>query len=91
MDPSPGMVTVARQAQPDLALAVGSLTDLPYADGEFAGIMLSYSIIHTPRAGLERIITEAARVLRPGGHLLVGFQTGDGTRAMSPAGADGRP
>lgn len=62
---------------------MGSLTELPYPDDQFAGVMLWYSIIHTAPAGQGRIFAEAARVLRQGGHLLVGFQSGEGTRDVS--------
>lgn len=85
VDLSPGMVAMARRDHPNLAFTVGSLTDLPYAEDRFAGVMLWYSIIHTPPAGQARIFAEAARVLRPGGHLMVGFQSGDGTRDVSAA------
>jgi SAM-dependent methyltransferase len=83
VDLSPGMVAMARRDHPGLVFTVGSLTELPYPDGRFAGVMLWYSIIHTPPAGLARIFAEATRVLRPGGHLLVGFQAGEGTRDVS--------
>ena len=83
VDLSPGMIAMARRDHPGLMFTVGSLTDLPYANGQFAGLMLWYSIIHTPLAGLPRVFAEAARVLRPGGHLLAGFQSGDGTRDVS--------
>jgi ubiquinone/menaquinone biosynthesis C-methylase UbiE len=85
IDLSPGMVAVARRTQPGLAFTVGSLTELPYQDDLFAGVMLWFSIIHTPPAGQARIFAEAARVLRPAGHLLVGFQAGEGTRDVAPA------
>jgi SAM-dependent methyltransferase len=85
VDLSPGMVAAAQRVHPDLSFVVGSLTALPYADGRFAGVMLWYSVIHTPPAGQARIFTEAARVLRPGGHLLVGFQSGEGARDVGEA------
>ena len=85
VDLSPGMVEMARRDHPDLDFTVGSLDELPCGDGEFAGVMLWYSIIHTPPAGLDRVLAEAVRVLRPGGHLLVGFQSGTGTRDVAPA------
>jgi len=85
IDLSPRMVAMARRDHPDLPFTVGSLTCLPYPDGQFAGVMLWYSIIHTPPAGLPRIFAETARVLRLGGHLLVGFQAGAGTRDVSAA------
>jgi len=80
LDLSPGMVAMARRDHPDLAFTVGSLSVLPYADDRFLAVMLWYSVIHTPPAGQARIFAEAARVLRPSGHVLVGFQSGEGTR-----------
>ena len=47
--------------------------------------MLWYSIIHTPPAGQAFVFTEVARVLRPGGHVLVSFHPGEGVRDMSAA------
>ncbi len=95
VDLSPGMVEMARRDHPTLDFTVGSLDELPCQDGEFAGVLLWYSIIHTPPAGLDRVLAEAVRVLRPGGHLLVGFQSGTGTRDVGPvipaAGARGAP
>lgn len=85
VDLSSGMVAMARRDHPELLFTVASHTDLPYADDQFAGVMLWYSIIHTPPAGQARIFAEATRVLRSGGHLLVAFQSGDGTRDVSEA------
>ena len=85
LDLSPGMVAEARRARPDLPVVVGSLAALPYADARFDAVLLWYSTIHTPPAGQPRLLAEAARVLRPGGHLLVGFQAGAGTRDVAPA------
>ena len=83
VDLSPGMVAMARRDHPDLCFVVGALSALPYADGRFDGVMLWYSIIHTPPNGQARIAEEAARVVRPGGHVLVGFQSGKGPRKVS--------
>jgi SAM-dependent methyltransferase len=85
VDLSPGMVAMARRDHPEIEFGVGSLAELPCAEGEFGGVMLWYSIIHTPPEGLDAVLTEAVRVLRPGGHLLVGFQTGTGVRDVSAA------
>jgi ubiquinone/menaquinone biosynthesis C-methylase UbiE len=83
IDLSSRMVAMARRDHPDLTFTVGSLAALPYPDARFAGVMLWYSIIHTPPSGLARIFAEVARVLRPAGHVLVGFQSGEGTRDVS--------
>ena len=85
VDLSPRMVAMAQRDHPDLVFTVGTLTDLPFVDAQFAGVVLWYSIIHTPPAGLARIFAESARVLRPTGHILVGFQSGAGTRDVSTA------
>lgn len=84
-DLSPGMVEQARRTHPDLSFEVARLTDLPHADTTFDGVLLWYSTIHTPPEGQPAIYAEAARVLKPGGHLLVAFQSGEGTRDVSSA------
>jgi len=83
LDLSPGMITMARRDHPDLPFQVGSLTALPFPDDTFAGIVLWYSIIHTPPGGQPLIYREVARTLRPGGHVLVASQSGEGTRDVS--------
>lgn len=85
VDLSARMAAEARHAQPGVSFAVGSLTKLPYGEGSFAGVLLWYSVIHTPPALRPRIFAEVARVLRAGGQVLVGFQSGHGTRDVAPA------
>lgn len=85
VDLSSNMVAMARRDHGDLVFTVGSLTDLPYPNDQFAGVMLWYSIIHTPPSGQQQIFDEVARVLGPGGHVLVGFQAGEGRRDLSQA------
>ncbi|MED7952367.1 class I SAM-dependent methyltransferase [Streptomyces sp. BE20] len=77
LDLSPRMVELARATYPGLRFEVGSLLELPYADGELAGAVAWYSIIHTPEEHLPRVFAEFHRVLAPGGHLLLAFQVGD--------------
>lgn len=85
LDLSSNMVAMARRDHGDLVFTVGSLADLPYSNCQFDGVMLWYSIIHTSPSGQQQIFDEVARVLRPGGHVLVGFQGGQGTRDVSEA------
>lgn len=85
IDLSPTMIAMARRDHPGLVFTVASLTDLPFPDDEFAGVMLWYSMIHMPPAGQARIFAEVARVLSPAGYVLVGFQCGEGTRDVSAA------
>lgn len=44
-----------------------------------------YSTIHNPDADLDLMLTEMARVLHPGGVLLVAFQVGAGMRRVGQA------
>lgn len=77
IDLSPGMVDVARREHPGVRFEVGSMTDLPLPDGELAGAVAWYSVIHTPPEQLPDIFAEFYRVLAPGGHLLLAFKAGD--------------
>ncbi len=79
LDLSPGMLEQARRAGPDLEVHEGSLLDLPFADGGFDGVLLWYSVIHLTDAELPAALAEAARVLRPGGLVLVASQKGAGS------------
>lgn len=85
VDLSPGMLAMARRDHPDLAVSAGSLSELPFAAGRFAGVLLWYSTIHTDPSDQPRIYAEVARALRPGGVVLVAFQTGVGTRDVGAA------
>ena len=74
IDLSPGMVAVARRAHPTLRFEEGSVEALELADAALAGIVAWYSIIHTPPDRLPDVFAEFARVLRPGGLVLLAFQ-----------------
>ncbi|MEV8214287.1 methyltransferase domain-containing protein [Leifsonia sp. NPDC077715] len=76
IDLSPQMVEVARRDHPDLRFEVGSMAALPFGDGELAGALAWYSIIHTPDERQDALFAEFARVTRPGGALLLAFQVG---------------
>ena len=77
IDLSPGMVDVARREHPGLRFEVASMAALPFADAELAGALAWYSIIHTPEERQGELFAEFARVVRPGGLLLLAFQVGD--------------
>ncbi|MGW2874042.1 class I SAM-dependent methyltransferase [Kitasatospora sp. NPDC001225] len=77
IDLSPRMVELARKAHPEVPFSVGSMFDLPFRDGELTGVVAWYSIIHTPAERLPEVFAEFARVLAPGGHLMLAFQVGD--------------
>lgn len=78
VEPSPGMLAVARTAHPHLDLREGALSDLPLRDGEMAGAVCWYSIIHTAPDQLAAGFAEVARTVAHGGELLLAFQAGRG-------------
>lgn len=79
IDLSPGMLAMARRDHPDLEVAQGSVTDLPFPEAAFDGVLCWYSLIHLTDDELPVALAEVARVLRPGGLVLVAFQKGEGT------------
>jgi SAM-dependent methyltransferase len=77
LDLSESMLAIARRDNPGLRFEQGSMLDLGLPDGALAGVVSWYSTIHTPDDRLPALFAELARVLAPGGYLLVGFQVGD--------------
>ena len=75
VDASPAMVEPARREYPDLRFEEGSMFAPDIPDGALGGALAWYSIIHTPPEDLPVIFAEPARVLAPGGHVLLGFFT----------------
>jgi SAM-dependent methyltransferase len=73
LDLSPGMIEVARQRNPAIAFTVGSMLNLPYADGAVVGMVAMYSIIHLNAEERAVAFGEFARTLSPEGLLLVSF------------------
>ncbi|KZX22563.1 methyltransferase family protein [Rathayibacter tanaceti] len=68
----PEFVDSARRRFPLADYDVGDLRSLPYEDARFAGVLAWYSVIHTPPEQCPPLFRELARVLRPGGSLLIG-------------------
>lgn len=75
VDVSPAMVAIASAAHPNIDFIEGQLDALPIDSRALAGAVCWYSIIHTPRNRLVGAFEELARVLVPGGHLLIVFQS----------------
>jgi ubiquinone/menaquinone biosynthesis C-methylase UbiE len=61
-----------------MTFAQGDMRALPFADGALPGIVSFYAIIHLPRAEAVVALREFARVLQPGGELLLAFHGGEG-------------
>jgi demethylmenaquinone methyltransferase/2-methoxy-6-polyprenyl-1,4-benzoquinol methylase len=68
-DFSLGMLQVGRQRQPDLAFVAGDGLRLPFADGAFDAVTISFGLrnLHDTAAGLAELL----RVTTPGGRLVV--------------------
>lgn len=89
LDPSPVMVARAREkhgAMDGLSFEVGDARELPFEDASFDAAIFHTSLCHIP--GPDKALSEARRVLKPGGCLAV-F---DGDYATTTASlADGDP
>lgn len=77
LDLSPQMLEQARQLNSDLSFLEGNMMALDLPDGRLAGIAALYSIVNIPKESLTLVFREMARVLQPGGLLLLAFHAGD--------------
>jgi demethylmenaquinone methyltransferase/2-methoxy-6-polyprenyl-1,4-benzoquinol methylase len=68
-DFSEAMLARARQKAPELRWESGNALSLPYADGEFAAATVGFGARNF--SDLERGLAEMARVVRPGGRVVV--------------------
>lgn len=73
VDPSPGMIAVARRSYPEAAFQLGSFADLGEPEAAWAGAVAPYSLIHVEPAGRPAAYAELARVVAPGGWVLLAF------------------
>ena len=69
VDSSPDMLAVARAKLPDGDFRAGDLHDLPVGDADADLVVCTLALNHVP--DLAPIFVEFARVLRPGGHVVV--------------------
>lgn len=76
VDPVPEFIERARIAYPGQRFRVGRAEALEAASGSIGGVLAWYSLIHTRPDEIDAALSEFARVLRPGGGLLLGFFTG---------------
>ena len=71
LDFSPAQLRLAAANAPAAALARGDMAHLPFADDSFDAVTAFHSLIHVPLDDHQRVVDEFARVIRPGGRLLV--------------------
>ena len=69
VDATPEMLAVARQAVPDTDFRLGDLTALPVETGSVDLVVCALALSHCQ--DIAQPVAELARVLRPGGHLVI--------------------
>lgn len=85
VDISSQFLAAARSSSPLLEFVLATLRDLPFEDASFGGILAWYALIHIPPADIPAILAELARVLEPGGSLLIGYFDGPPREQFSHA------
>jgi SAM-dependent methyltransferase len=81
LDLSPAMGSVARQAT-NRPFATADMVALPIRSGTIAGIVCLYAVIHLDQRGRATAYAEFARVLRPGGLVMIAFHVADDSTPM---------
>lgn len=76
IDLVPEFIESARTRFPDVPFRVGSFHELDFPDTTLQGVLAWYSLIHIPPNEMPMALKEFARVLGPGGQLLLGFFDG---------------
>ncbi len=71
VDFSREQLELAAANAPTASLVRGDLTDLPVRDGTFDAVTALHSLIHVPLDEHLTVLEEFARVLQPGGRVLV--------------------
>jgi SAM-dependent methyltransferase len=75
LDATAAMLHLARTGGKPLVR--GDLEALPFATGCFAGVFARHSYLHLPKNRLGTAAAEAARVVRPGGLVMMSMIQGD--------------
>src|SRR2546428_11968017 len=71
LDFSEEMIAIAKKKFPTIEFRQGDAQNLPFPDASVDRVVASFALLHL--ANPERAMTEAARVLKPGGRF--GFTT----------------
>ncbi len=85
IDLSPAFIESARTRFPGINFSVMDMGNTEFGDGAFGGVLAWYSLIHAPVSAYPEVLAEFARLLAPGGRLLMGGFRGDHGQAFDHA------
>ncbi|WP_323127061.1 class I SAM-dependent methyltransferase [Rubrobacter marinus] len=71
VDPNEQALALAREAVPEGKFYRAGAQELPFADRSFDGAVFLNSLHHVPEPGMHAALREAARVVKPGGNIVV--------------------
>ncbi|WP_172937161.1 MULTISPECIES: class I SAM-dependent methyltransferase [unclassified Rhodococcus (in: high G+C Gram-positive bacteria)] len=89
IDLVPQFVERARAQYPDLSFDIGGFEAMDAEADSLGGVLSWYSLIHHNPQDIEAPLAEFARVIRPGGGLLVGFFEGAAVEPFDHAATTG--
>lgn len=75
IDASQAMIELCKEK--GLCAIAADFEELPFDDGKFHGVWAYTSLLHTPKAEVNKPMSEISRVLQPGGILGLGLIEGD--------------
>jgi SAM-dependent methyltransferase len=71
---------VKKCKQKGLTAEVMDIEELDFPGESFDGVLACASLLHIPKANLEKVLESIKRILKPGGLFYVGVQTGSGEK-----------
>ncbi len=85
VDQVAGFIDRARASHPSAPFGIGNVDALDDPADSYGGVLAWYSLIHHEPDTIRLPLEEFARVLRPGGRLLVGFFVADNVKPFDHA------
>jgi len=76
VDISEKCVELARINNPEMKFECADISNMPFDDNTFDGLISYYSIINTPKIYVSKLFNEFSRVLKTNGYILVTVKAG---------------